>query len=278
MKIFLLLKTALLFLLLSGCASKTKPEISPASIKTEPEKLSISISFNPPMPFKNLIANPGFEEGLKAWKAHKAQKDSKVYVNKIDSCKGQSSLIIIKKNKVSSDGVYQTKGAFKSLPKKGKEYILSCSIKGDREVSNIGGISIGAGVTLGIYDKTWKKSERIDARSNGSAIWKKLRSEPFTIPEWAENYQFSASISYSKGIALIDCVSLQEAYTNLTFTVTGKDIVQIILENSKGKALFYSGRISPPCSKFTKTLKVLSTDSYTVRAIDSKGNVFTKSY
>lgn len=248
-----------------------------AESKTNTTECVISITANPPLPVENILSDPDFEEKFKNWKKT-SEASGRTLITDKDSINEKASLLIIKEKKEDSSGIWQDGKQFKKQFKKGEEYIISCYVKGDNSISDIEGNYTGIGVTLSIFDKTWRKSTRIDARSKGSPDWIKLISKPFTIPDWAENFGFSAEISYTAGKGLISNVFLGKAYSDLRFTIKGGELYQVILEDDKGSLLYDSGELPPNTEEFSKTIKILSPYVYTVRVLDTKGNIYSKIY
>jgi len=244
------------------------------------ENIKITINSIPPLPLENLLKdrNPGFEDGLKFWVLPKdIPAGEKIEISN-DAYKGKYSLYVNSKKGI---GVYQMLTGFLSpdIIVPGENYIISCWVKAGEEVNQRGGVYCGAGSSFVIYSSDWKQAKSTLCKTgNTEKKWKKIVGKPVEVPEFGKVYTLNVGTSYTPGEAWIDEISITKAFVDLSFTVEGNNILQIILEDEIGNLIFDSGRLPEKTDKFSKTLQVISTYQYKIRVIDNKGEIYVQEY
>lgn len=242
--------------------------------------IRITISSNPSLPVENMVKdrNPGFEEGLKFWVLPKDIPDGDRIELSNESYEGKHSLYVNSKRGI---GVYQVLTDFLSpeIIVPGESYIISCWVKAGEEVNQRGGTYCGAGSSFVIYSSDWKQAKSTNCKTgNTKEKWEKVTGEPVVIPDFGKVYVLNASTSYAKGEAWIDEISVTRAFAELSFTVEGKNVVQVILEDETGNLIFDSGRLPDKTDMFSKTLQVIAAYNYKVKVVDNKGEIHVWEY
>lgn len=251
-------------LLLSGCAGIEKPV-----------PIEITVSSNPALPMTNMLRNGDFEQGLKPWQS--SAKEG-VQLSAEKKHRGNNSVCIAVKKEEESKSLYCTRGYLDRPLKTGESYILSGWVYASPEVSNCGSNYSGAGLTMSVYDDKWKNKEFCRTFTYGQNKWVHIVSGVLTVPDWYRNVEVSASISYAYGTAFFDEIRLSEAYAELRFAVSSRNITQVTVEDETGRIIFDSGRLPDATDSFSKSIRVLSPYRYLVRAVNKSGTFRTLSY
>jgi hypothetical protein len=237
--------------------------------------IEITASSEPALPVGNMLQNSGFEKGLKPWQSNAKEG---VQLSEEKKHEGNNSVCIVVKKKEKSKSLYCTRGHLEEPLEVGKSYILSGWVYATPEVSNCGCNYCGAGLAMSVYDKKWKKKDFCRIFTYGKNEWVHLVSNVLKIPDWYKNAEMSASISYAHGTAFFDNLKLSEAYVDLKFTISSKNILQALVEDETGRIVFDSGKLPDSTNSFSKKLRVLSPYRYFIKAVNKSGTFRTVSY
>jgi len=234
---------------------------------------------------ENLVQNGGFEDDLKGWavaNVDKAQEEGWKVEASAEAGIGTRAIHIAVEPKArnKSRNAYQSLGslfpAHKLLP--GQSYLVSCRMKASG-VNTQGGEYCGAGASLSIWSAGYKDTSSVWAFSGDTAgKWIKVISKPLLCPEGGAGAQVVAAISYTAGEAWIDDIVVSEAYADMSVSVHGSGILQVLVADENGRIIDDSGRLSTGAKDYSKSLKVISAYRYTVKVVDKDGNIYQKDY
>ncbi|MFA7184310.1 MAG: carbohydrate binding domain-containing protein, partial [Victivallales bacterium] len=158
-------------------------------------RIEIKVSATPP---ENLLKNADFEKGLSPWRTG---RKSGVELCEGTAHSGKFSLKVTldssdRKKHISTKSFYCTRSNLKSPLRPGKSYIISGWMLANPDLRKPPMTYHGAGFSLSVYAKGWKKKANCHITSAGLGRWVHLVSKPVLIPEWAVTPEFHAGIFY----------------------------------------------------------------------------------
>ena len=251
-------------------------------------EIKLSVSANPSLPTKNLLLqlNPGFEKGLEKWRCDVAKHKKNGIQVKISNlaAKGEKSLYVNTKGAKKSLSLGWGKGNFHAIQylkpegifKNGEQYIIACLAR------TAGGNNLFNGPGVTFYLPGWKhlpSNERMDARAiirgptNGK--WKRFVSKPFTFSSKRKTFcSLSYQVVYERGEFWVDEIGMYPAFTKLSLKAESPyGIFQVTVTDDNKKQVYNSGKLKEKPKVFETTIKVFTTYTYKIRAMDYDGDL-----
>ena len=239
-------------------------------------EINLVVSANPPLPARNLIVNPSFEDGTKGYKANAGAEIV------TDAFTGNRAAKINRGAHVCQNS--RPHGPLEP-PVPGKAYITSVMVKlSKKHRSGVYGGGIGGNFALNyrLKDRAEQIGQSAPVRRSykegDTAGWTKAVSKPLSVSKDAISTYASVDMTDSCGFCkepgIIDDVFFGEAYSDLTVKAESPNgIYQVTVTNDMGKRIYDSGKLKDKPKTFEKTLTVLTPYVYKVRAMDYEGDL-----
>ena len=177
------------------------------------------------------------------------------------------------------------KNLYRVLPKgtyaPGDRLVAVCRVRaGDSVNGRAGplGLPNGAGLTLAIWSKDWKKAIELHARSGATdRAWKRVVGTPVTLPEWvSEHNEFHFNLRNSDGMCEVADAGLYDAYVPAAlYAHLPAGIARVRLVNERGETAYDSGRLSGEAKSFLHRLELFTPYGYRLTAIAPDGSGVT---